>query len=62
MDSVYDLDKYFMQVILKIFIVMLLLQDVDNFGWCVGRLFDGITGRFYSSFVEDVFLEELVVV
>lgn len=33
---------------------MLLLQDADNPGWCVGRLPDGTTGRFHSSFVEDV--------
>lgn len=37
-------------------------QDADNPGWCVGRLPDGTTGRFHSSFVEDVPPEELAAV
>lgn len=37
-------------------------QDADNPGWCVGRLTDGTTGRFHSSFVEDVPPEELAAV
>ncbi|XP_061189006.1 mucin-2-like isoform X2 [Saccostrea echinata] len=37
-------------------------QDLDHPGWCVGRLPDGTTGRYHSSFVEDLSPQELAMV